>query len=243
MTSLRGLASLDRSGLIRLALPVVCAVIGFVGTYAFVSAGATTYSHQVTLAATSDGVLGPNLQREQAAAFLDVDSGRPESVVDVRVESRVGSLLDIIVTADTQDVATRFAEELADQATAERLEASNQPLVDVMEVQRASIDRVGDEIAELEAQIAAAQAADPVDTRAVEALERQLEAKAAVQTAALTDLDLNQGRLDAKSSPLRVATSETLDSSRANLGRDAALGALVAAMLAVLTLAMLRADD
>ena len=243
MTSLRGLASLDRRQLTRLAIPFVCAVLGFVGTYAFVAAGATTYSHQVTLAATSDGVLGPSLQREQAAAFLDLDAGRPESVVDVRVESRVGSLLDIIVTADTQDAATSFAEELAERAIAERLEASNQPLIDVMEVQQASIDRVVLEIADLEAQIAAAQAADPVDTRAVEALERQLAAKAEVETTARTDLDLNQGRLDAMSSPLRVATSATLDSSKANLSRDAALGALVAAMLAVLALAMLRADD
>ena len=224
------------------AAPLVAALLGFVGTYVYLSAQSEVFTHHITMAAQNDGRLGANFVREQAIEFLDTDIGRPSGVSEVRIESRVGSLFDIYVVAASQATATEFANELAQRAIDERWANTRLRFDEVIAVQQVVVEESVAAIAEFDAQISALQAQAEPDQAAIDALNRERSAIAQVEIGARRDIEINEANIDSTPAPLMIANSTAEGSDRSNLNRNAALGALGAAMLAVVAISAFRAD-
>ena len=150
--------------------PILVGLLVFGAVWVLRSAADDRHQHTVVLLSQNDGFLGAWENRNQAAELLaeDADAVATEGI-EVELVARFRSTLDVVVTAADPTTAATVAEELADEAIAERAANTETRWRSAAEGHRATLADIEAQMAELSAQI---DGIDDVEVRSP--LERDL---------------------------------------------------------------------
>ena len=223
-----------RRGQFAAAAPILVGLLVFGAVWVLRSAADDRHQHTVVLLSQNDGFLGAWDQRNQAAELLtDRAEAASQGTTEVEIEARFSSTLDITVTAADPTTAATVAEELADEAIAERLANTETRWRSAAEGHRATLADIEAQMAELSAQI---DGIDDVEVRAP--LERDLASLNESRLSMERQITDAEADLASAVAPLGVASSTSDGIVSPKPLRDA----LIAATAAVLAVAVLMAS-
>jgi len=137
------------------AIPIVVGLLGVLVGFVVANARPDRFEHTVTLVSAHDGRTSLRDNRDLALELLraELNNNPPEEGIGVDLESRLGAVLDITVTASNQATATQVAESLGAIAV-ERLGASSiARFTEGINASEAAVAELNAEIAATEAEI------------------------------------------------------------------------------------------
>ena len=242
-TTLRSLRVTDTAECVRSkrtqavlwAIPIVVGLLGFAVGYAVASSRPDRFEHRLTLISAQDGRIGLRDNRDLTYEFLSAElaSNPAGDGIDVDLESRFNSALDIIVTAGSQSEASTVARHLGATAVEHRTEASLERFISEIAANGIAISELDVKISDLEGEISGL---GDDDTTGRSRLERDRTALADTRNELKAQIATAETRMDASVPPLRLSSS-IAQGNTAEPRRTASLVGAAAAMLALLVIA------
>lgn len=214
------------------AIPIIAGLLGMLLGFAIATARSDRFEHAVTLVSAHDGRIGNRDNRDLAVEILraELKNNPPGANIEVGFESRLGTALDITVTAPSQATATEVAERLG-AITVERLgAASRERFTATISANETAIASLEPEIVAIEDRIAALPSDDSTGRAR---LERDRTSLVDNRNELERQIVRTRAQDEAATPPIAQSSSITRGST-SNARRDAGVAGAAAAMLALL---------